>query len=129
MLSTSTTALSCCPEYAIVPRFCSVQYVTATDKEKEGQDQMSSFTAKSVAEWMLSELQRDKTLHQERAVSDIEIKFGKEFVYENERGNRAISKKVLWEFSQLTEGKAVWERYEKFWRLLDPGEYEGRLVE
>ena len=65
-----------------------------------------------------------------RPALNIQEKFGESFVYENENGNLAISRQVLADFRHLTEGKVVWEREEKRWRLLDAGEsYEGRAVD
>jgi hypothetical protein len=87
-------------------------------------------TAKDVADWMFSRLTASSYLDQEDAVWKIEQQFGKQFVYENANGNPAIDKKVLAEFRKLTTGKAVWERGERSWRLLRPGEkYEGRQVD
>lgn len=75
-------------------------------------------TEKDIADWMLEELQRnDGYLYQHEIVEDIEEKFGEQFVYENDNGNLAISKKVLNEFKKLTQKSVVWERGEKCWRL------------
>jgi hypothetical protein len=87
-------------------------------------------TAKDVADWMFAQLNAKTYLEQETAVWEIEKKFGKQFAYDNANGNPAIDKKVLAEFRKLTEGKAVWERGERAWRLLMKGEkYEGRQVD
>ena len=41
-----------------------------------------------------------------------------------------FSKEVLAEFRRLTEGRVVWNRREKAWITLEPGEdYEGRSLE
>ncbi|WP_373890124.1 hypothetical protein [Massilia sp. DJPM01] len=86
-------------------------------------------TAKDVANWMFDQLTATRYLEQASAVWNIEKKFGKDFVYDNDSGNQAIDKKVLAEFRKLTDGKAVWERGERAWRLLVKGErYEGRQV-
>jgi len=86
-------------------------------------------TAKDVAEWMFGELTATRYLEQASAVWNIEKKFGKDFVYLNDSGNQAIDKNVLAEFRRLIEGKAVWERGEKAWRLLVKDErHEGRQV-
>lgn len=85
--------------------------------------------ASDVAQWMLAELEKSSCLYQEDAVHRIKSKFGGEFVYENENGNPAISRKVLAEFRRLTEGKVMWDRYEKFWQKLEPGEeHESRSI-
>ncbi|MDM5181751.1 hypothetical protein PO883_31720 [Massilia sp. DJPM01] len=78
---------------------------------------------------MFDQLTATRYLEQASAVWNIEKKFGKDFVYDNDSGNQAIDKKVLAEFRKLTDGKAVWERGERAWRLLVKGErYEGRQV-
>jgi hypothetical protein len=83
--------------------------------------------ASDVAQWMLAELEKSGCLYQEVAVNQIKAQFGGEFVYENDNGNPAISRKVLAEFRRLTEGKVIWDRYEKVWQKLQPGEeHEGR---
>jgi len=83
-------------------------------------------TAKDVADWMLAELTAATYLEQGAVVYRISEKFGEAFVYQNDNGNLAINKKVLKEFRTLTEGKAVWDRSDKGWRLLRQGEkYEG----
>ncbi len=60
---------------------------------------------KSVAEFMISE-----------KGYIVQEKFGEEFVYENENGNLAISKKVLNEFKKLKEDNGIeWDRSERCW--------------
>ncbi|MDA2937028.1 hypothetical protein MYX75_02035 [Acidobacteria bacterium AH-259-A15] len=86
-------------------------------------------TPREVAEWMLQELKRQESLYQEEAVYEIEHKFGAEFVYENENGNPAISRKVLKEFRELTEETVVWERSERMWRFRESYDSAGRLAE
>ncbi|KJS00964.1 MAG: membrane protein [Desulfobulbaceae bacterium BRH_c16a] len=87
-------------------------------------------TDKEVAEWMVDQFNNQFWLYQEDTVYKIKNKFGTEFVYQNENGNYAISKKVLKEFKSLTEGKIVWERGQRAWRKLKPNEnYKGRQVE
>jgi len=87
-------------------------------------------TDKEVAEWMVAQFKNQFWLYQEDTVYEIKSKFGMEFVYQNENGNYAISKKVLREFRKLSEGKIVWERGQRAWRKLKPNEdYKGRQVE
>lgn len=83
-------------------------------------------TSREVADWMLEQLKREDTLHQESVVGDIEDKFGDEFVYENENGNLAISKGVLAEFRKLTGETVVWSRAERFWRFREDHDEPGR---
>ena len=52
-------------------------------------------TAQEVAQWMLDEVMGKGELEQEAAVSDIALKFGNEFTYDNENGNLAIRQYLL----------------------------------
>lgn len=72
---------------------------------------------REVAEWMLSRLKATGCLYQDDAVSEIEARFGENFVYDNANGNRAISRKVLDAFNLLTTSTVVWERGERYWRF------------
>ena len=82
---------------------------------------------KKMAQWMLAQF-KDGLLYQEDVADALEKNHGFDYVTENERnGNLAISKPLLREFRKITEGKVVWDRYDKSWRMLDEGEkYEGR---
>lgn len=65
---------------------------------------------------MLDEILQKGYIYQESVVLDIQNKFGEKFVYENENGNYAISKKVLNEFKKLKEGNDIeWDRSDKSW--------------
>ena len=81
---------------------------------------------KVVALWMLEQLNQKKELYQSEAVTEIETKFGKAFIYENQQGNLAISKQVLTEFRKLTENSAVWVRGDRCWRLRHDYDLPGR---
>ena len=85
-------------------------------------------TVKDVAVWMLEKINLQKELYQEDVVYEIERKFGKEFVYENESGNLAISRKVLNEFKKLTFETVIWERGERFWRMRVNGDPVGKRL-
>lgn len=82
--------------------------------------------AREVAEWMLNKLNQDGILYQEDAAFEIESQFGEEFVYINDNGNTAISKRVLAEFRKLTEDTVVWVRGEKYWRRRESYDEQGR---
>jgi hypothetical protein len=87
-------------------------------------------SALKVAEWMASRLEDKGYLYQDQAVSYIKKNFGDDYVYHNANGNPAISKEVLKEFLALTDGRAVWERGEKAWRLVREKEtYKSRQVD
>lgn len=87
------------------------------------------YSTKDVAAWMTSQLENQFWLYHETVVGKIKNQFGNEFVYQNRNGNLAIDRKVLTEFRKLTDGKIVWERSEKAWRKLKPGEkVKGRQI-
>lgn len=79
-----------------------------------------------IAKWMLSELEKSQILYQETAASDIQERFGDSFVYDNPNGNMAISKDVLSEFRELTNGRVVWVRGERYWRFREGQDEPGR---
>lgn len=69
---------------------------------------------KTVAEFMINEILENKYVYQESIVHDIQSKFGSDFVYENENGNLAISKKVLNQFKKLKDNHEIeWDRSDK----------------
>ena len=89
---------------------------------------MSDTTAKDVAAWMLTEVQK-KGLEQQQAAWDIKRKFGKGFVYDNAHGNPAISKDVLKEFRAVSDESVVWSRTERAWRKRRKFDKPGREQE
>ena len=65
---------------------------------------------------MINEILEKGYVYQEYLVHDIQEKFGDDFVYINENGNLAISKKVLNEFKKLKEQNNIeWDRSERCW--------------
>jgi hypothetical protein len=65
---------------------------------------------------MISEIVDKGHVYQEYLVHDIQEKFGDDFVYINENGNLAISKKVLNEFKKLKEQNNIeWDRSKRSW--------------
>lgn len=76
---------------------------------------MGKADEREVAQYMKDQLAQVGYLYQDVAVSKIEAKFGREFVYVNANGNPAISRSVLAEFKKLTP-EAVWERGSRCWR-------------
>ena len=81
--------------------------------------------AEQAAEWMREKVNERGELYQEDAVHQLERLFGKEVVYDNANGNRAISKAVLDRFRMMAPD-FVWERGEKRWRLRVSTDQEGR---
>jgi hypothetical protein len=85
-------------------------------------------TVEDIAKWMFEEVKKKGTLGLEQAdaVLRIEKQFGKEFVYDNDNGNRAISRQVLAAFKRLTGGTVIWSRGEKAWRMRGPNDPKGK---
>jgi hypothetical protein len=73
-------------------------------------------SANEVADWMVSEVEVEGFLYEERAITYIADKFGEDFVYTNENGTPAISEAVLTVFRELTDGAVIWDRWDKCWR-------------
>ncbi len=96
--------------------------------EPKGAEKALMTTPREVAEWMLGELNREDCLHQEAVVSDIESKFGEEFVYTNENGNLAIRRQVLKEFRSISGDDVVWDRTEFMWRKRESHDEPGRRM-
>ncbi len=87
-------------------------------------------TAKNVAEWMFAQFETATYLFQESVVYRIRNEFGAGFVYNNKSGNLAIGKDVLREFRKISEGKVVWERGDRAWRILRQSEnYQRRQID
>ena len=82
-------------------------------------------TFDAVAHWMLAQVERDGTLYQEEAVTDIEDRFGDSFIYENENGGTGICRAVLSAFRKISD-EVVWERGERLWRKREPYDDPGR---
>lgn len=90
----------------------------------------TEFSPEDVAKWMLEELTATGYLAQYYAVTEIEARFGSAFVYLNDSGKPAISRKVLTAFRRITEESVVWDRGDKSWHLRGPGDpATGRLIQ
>ena len=76
----------------------------------------NEYSQKDVAEFMKSELEKKREIFQEDIVYQIKRRFGDEFVYINQNGNLALSKKVLAEFRKITPD-LVWVRSDRYWRF------------
>jgi hypothetical protein len=83
-------------------------------------------TTLEVAQWMLARLEEYNVLYQDEIVTEIESRFGGQYVYVNEHGSQAIDKKLLKEFRRLTEESVVWEPGEKLWRKRTSSDEPGR---
>jgi hypothetical protein len=83
-------------------------------------------TAYDAAQWMFDEVSQKGELYQADAVSEIERRFGKEFIYINDNGNPAIAKDVLKHFRKLTADTLIWERSYRYWRQRTENDTAGR---
>ena len=73
-------------------------------------------TPEDVARWMLEEVNAQGFLHQERAVHEIEARFGDAFVHRNVLGKQRINREVLAVFRKLSVDSVVWDESDKSWR-------------
>ncbi|MFE1596109.1 DUF6953 family protein [Nocardia sp. NPDC058705] len=74
-------------------------------------------TTTEIAQWMINTITSRQYEYQQVIVSDIEELFGREWVYENDNGNPAISPKVLAEFRKLHGGSIEWNKSERSWSI------------
>ena len=84
--------------------------------------QESVVTAREIAEWMAAWLDAHQVLRQQEAAAMIQERFGAQFVYRDQYGYLAISRKVLYQFRKLTADLVVWEVrdgnwFDGWWRL------------
>ena len=72
--------------------------------------------AKTVASWMLNEIERHGCVYQEDVV-DYLVKAGaEELLRENSDGNLVVGRAVLDEFMSITETTVVWVKPDRYWR-------------
>jgi len=79
----------------------------------------------SVAQWMLSEIERNACVYQDDVVDHI-VKAGhEELLTENADGNQVLDKGLLAAFRKLTPDNVVWVKPDRYWRFRvaedDPG--------
>ena len=74
-----------------------------------------SVTKGEIADWMIERIQSRGYLYQADAAQEIESKFGREWIYQNENGNPAIDPGVLREFRRRKSDRITWETAEKSW--------------
>jgi len=82
--------------------------------------------AKSVADWMQSDLVANGCLYQDDVVDYVVKSQAEELLRENADGNLVLGRKILNEFKKLNEKEVVWVRSEKYWRFRVPEDEEGR---
>lgn len=76
---------------------------------------------------MLDQVAERGGLYQDRAVHHIIREFGLEWSYVNANGNRAIDKRILAAFRDLSEHDVIWNRGARAWRKRRAHHREGRL--
>lgn len=82
--------------------------------------------AKSVALWMLSELEKHGCLYQDDVV-DFLVKSNNEILLiENSDGNQVLNRTLLNEFRKLTESNVVWVASDFYWRFRVQEDESGR---
>jgi hypothetical protein len=73
--------------------------------------------AGAVAQWMLSQIERDTCVYQDDVVDYI-VKAGREdLLVENADGNQVIGKGILAAFRKLTPDNVVWVKPDRYWRF------------
>ncbi|PKC35340.1 RNA helicase [Pantoea ananatis 15320] len=87
---------------------------------------IQQLTAKSIAEWMVTVLEKDQCLYQDDVVDYLVKKKEEDFLIENNDGNQVLSKPVLSEFLKLTKDNVVWVRSDLYWRYRVAEDEPGR---
>ena len=82
--------------------------------------------ANSVAEWMLSRLERETCVYQDDVVDYLVKTKREELLTENADGNQVIGKSVLAAFRKLTPDSVVWVKPDRYWRLRVAEDEPGR---
>jgi hypothetical protein len=71
---------------------------------------------------MVDQITANKVEYQDELVDRIEKHFGSEWVYENDNGNPAISRKVLAQFRKLHACSIEWDRSDRAWSVTAVGD-------
>jgi hypothetical protein len=82
--------------------------------------------AKSVACWMLSELQKHGCLYQDDVVDFLVKSKYEGLLRENSEGNQVLNLVLLNEFKKLTGTNVVWVSPDLYWRFRVTEDEEGR---
>jgi len=72
---------------------------------------------KSVARWMLVELEKHGCLYQDDVVDHLVKSQNETFLRENADGNQVLNRALLNEFKKLTETNVVWVVPDRYWRF------------
>jgi hypothetical protein len=83
---------------------------------------------------MLAELEESHSLLQVEVVAEIEKRFGPDYVYIGDYGEKSIDRRILYQFRKLTADDVVWvTRHggvywsEAHWRKREAGDDSGRI--
>lgn len=71
----------------------------------------------SVAQWMLSQIERDTCVYQDDVVDYIAKAGREDLLVENADGNQVIGKGILAAFRKLTPDNVVWVKPDRYWRF------------
>ena len=82
--------------------------------------------AKTVATWMLTELQNNECIYQDDVVDFIIKSKDESLLRENSDGNQVLNRQLLNEFKKLTATDVVWVSPDLYWRFRVPEDEEGR---
>ena len=78
-----------------------------------------SATPDEVATRLWELLRADGILPHDGAVSDIRMRFGERYLFQDEHGSSAIDPAVLAAFERLTQGSAAWDQDAQTWVLTE----------
>lgn len=112
------------------PKETELELASMTDISEET---ASAPTAASIGKWLFDEIQNKSPqyLYQSDAVAYIIHNFGKEWSYQNENGNPAISKEVIKEFGKLklTDPNIQWHSGSQCWQKMPQEQLERHMAQ
>lgn len=82
--------------------------------------------AKSIAAWMLAEIEKDGCIYQDDVVDFLVKAKAESFLRENSDGNLVIGREVLDAFKKLTPDTVVWVKPDMYWRFRVEEDEPGR---
>lgn len=82
--------------------------------------------AKTIAEWMLSEIKKHGCIYQDDVVDRLVKSNTEGFLRENSDGNLVVGREVLNAFLKLTETTVVWVKPDRYWRFRVAEDEPGR---
>ena len=82
--------------------------------------------AEAIAEWMLSEIEKNGCIYQDDVVDRLVKSNAESFLRENIDGNLVVGREVLNTFLKLTETTIVWVKPDRYWRFRVAEDEPGR---